>query len=96
MSDTFSPLVPPIPPFAGMLLAHLRPAPTIRYLPPGRSDATVTVTPFVATRGLNSAGVTTPVTGYNVSVRIQWRAPNEDDALPAHAYQVLTTIVRNP
>ena len=66
------------------------------YLPPGRSDATVTVTPFVATPGLNSAGVTTPVTGYNVSVRIQWRAPNEDSALPAHAYQVLTTIVRNP
>ncbi len=67
------------------------------YLPPGRSDATVTVTPFVATPGLKTgSSVPTAVTGYNVNIRIQWRAPNEDDALPAHAYQVLTTIVRNP
>ena len=66
------------------------------YLPPGRSDATVTVTPFAATPGINAAGVLTAVTGYNVNIRIQWRAPNEDDALPAHAYNVLTTIVRNP
>ncbi len=66
------------------------------YLPPGRSDATVTVTSFVATPCLSNTAVIIPVTGFNVSVRIQWRAPNEADALPAHAYQVLTTIVRNP
>lgn len=66
------------------------------YMPPGRSDAIVTVTPFAATPGLNAAGLPTAVTGFNVNIRIQWRAPNEDDSLPAHAYQVLTTIVRNP
>lgn len=77
--------------FAGWFTPELN-----AYLPPGRSDATVTVTSFTATPCLSNTAVSIPVTGFNVSVRIQWRAPNEADALPAHAYQVLTTIVRNP
>ena len=66
------------------------------YLPPGRSNATVTVTPFAATSALNAAGVTVAVTGYTVNINLQWRAPNELDTLPAHSYRVVTTLVRNP
>lgn len=66
------------------------------HMPPDRSSATVTITPFAATPGLNSVGVLTLITGYNVNIRIQWRGPNEDVTVPAHAYNVVTTIVRNP
>jgi type IV pilus assembly protein PilV len=66
------------------------------YLPPGRSNATVTVTPFAATPALNATGATVAVTGYTVNINLQWRAPNELDTLPAHSYRVVTTVVRNP
>jgi type IV pilus assembly protein PilV len=63
------------------------------YLPPGRSNATVTVTPFAATQQLIPGAP--PVTGYNVVVTIQWRGPNEADSVAAHSYQVEAQIVRN-
>lgn len=65
------------------------------YLPPGRNSATVTVSPFAATPGLNATGGVVAVTGYTVNIDIQWRAPSESNSLPAHSYRVVTTIVRN-
>lgn len=64
------------------------------YMPPGgRTTATVRVVAFPAT-GVPEAGVA--ATGYQVSIVIQWRAPNERGDLPAHTYQTGTQIVRNP
>ncbi len=66
------------------------------HLPRNRSSATVTITPFAATTGINDFGAPIAVTGYNVNIQIQWRGPNEDISVPAHSYAVTTTIVRNP
>lgn len=65
-----------------------------RYLPGGTTTAAVTIASFTATPIVASVP-TLPVIGYNVTVRIEWRAPNESSSLPAHVYQAKTTIVRN-
>lgn len=62
------------------------------YLPAGgRSTAVVTVATFAATR-LNQPAAPA-VTGYRVTIQIQWRAPNEDSSVPAHTYQTTTEII---
>ncbi len=65
-----------------------------RYLPGAASTATVTIATFTATP-ISDAVPTLPVTGYNIAVRIEWRAPNESSSNPPHVYQAKTTIVRN-
>lgn len=64
------------------------------YLPTGRSTATVNVTFFNGTP-IHSQVPAPPVNGWNVDVRIEWRAPHEKDDAPPHVYQATTTIVRN-
>lgn len=61
----------------------------------GRSTATVTVTPFVATSVSSSVAAAPPVQGFVVDITIQWRAPSESDSLPPHTYRTRTQIVRN-
>jgi type IV pilus assembly protein PilV len=65
-------------------------------LPKDRSSATVDVTELPATVTFTGTGLPIPARSFNVAIRIQWRAANENDALPAHVYQVVTQIVRNP
>lgn len=65
-----------------------------KYLPIGGSTATVNVTSFTATPVVADV-IAAPVIGYNVTVRIEWRAPNEAVTHPPHVYQAKTTIVRN-
>lgn len=59
----------------------------------GRSNATVTVTPFVASAVVGVAAA--PVNGFVIDVSIQWRAPNEADSAPAHVFVTRTQIIRN-
>ncbi len=61
------------------------------YMPPGTSSATVTVVAFPATR-LTTAGAPA-VTGYRVTVNIQWRGPNEPSTAPVHRYTTTTDII---
>jgi type IV pilus assembly protein PilV len=61
----------------------------------GRSTATVTVTPFLATGVTGGVAAPPPVPGFIVDISIQWRAPSESDSLPPHVYQTRTQIVRN-
>lgn len=64
------------------------------YLPPGRSSAFVTVTPVANTVLVQLINPTPPPTfGHRVTVRIEWRAPNEANSVPAHVYTTSTDII---
>ena len=64
----------------------------VKHMPPtASSSATVTIVPYAATQ------LTTPgapaVTGYRVTVNIQWRAPNEPTTAPVHRYVTTTDVI---
>lgn len=64
----------------------------VTHMPPtASSSATVTIVPYAATQ------LTTPgapaVTGYRVTVNIQWRAPNEPTTAPVHRYVTTTDVI---
>ena len=62
----------------------------VAKMPPS-SSATVTIATYGATQ------LTTPgapaVTGYRVTVNIQWRAPNEPTTAPVHRYVTTTDVI---
>lgn len=71
----------------------------VRSLPPGltgSSRATVTVVEAPATVSVSGVGAPLPAKRFDVAIQINWRAPNENTAVPVHTYRVVTQIVRNP
>ena len=64
----------------------------VKHMPStASSSATVTIVPYAATQ------LTTPgapaVTGFRVTVNIQWRAPNEPTTAPVHRYVTTTDVI---